>query len=135
MRTPDEDSWSRAFVIVLAFASMRGSSFALRTPSGLAAICLLAVVAACSTPRRSGNGGDDDDGTTDGGVTGDGNNGCADGTELVYVIDQLTNQLSQFDPSTKVFKDLGSLSCPTMPGATPFSMGRRTHSCSTTRAS
>jgi hypothetical protein len=115
MRHRDEVSWSRAIVIVLAFASMRGSSIG---------ICLLAVVAACSTPRRSGNGGDDDDdGTGDGGVTTDGNNGCADGTELVYVIDQFTNQLSQFDPSNKTFKDLGALSCPTMAGATPFSMG------------
>jgi hypothetical protein len=47
---------------------------------------------------------------------------CADGTELVYVIDQLSDRLSSFDPATKTFHDLGSLSCPTMAGASPFSM-------------
>jgi hypothetical protein len=84
-------------------------------------ICVLFAIAAigCGPPAR--HGGDDDD-TTGDGATGDSNNGCADGAELVYTIDQFGNRLSQFDPSTKTFHDLGALSCPTMAGASPFSM-------------
>ena len=44
------------------------------------------------------------------------------GTELVYTIDQLNSKLSQFNPATKQFTDLGALTCPKMLGATPFSM-------------
>jgi hypothetical protein len=82
---------------------------------------LVALLIACGPAPRHGGGGDDDDGmtTTDGGQN---NNGCAAGTELVYVIDQFNNRLSTFDPASKQFADLGSLSCPTMLGATPFSM-------------
>ena len=70
-------------------------------------------------PAARDSGGDDD--TSDGG--GDGNaNGCADGTELVYTIDQLDQRLSRFDPRTKTFEDLGQLSCPKQGSATPFSM-------------
>jgi hypothetical protein len=85
-------------------------------------ICVLFAIAAigCGPPAR-GHGGDDDD-TTGDGATGDSNNGCAEGAELVYTIDQFGNRLSQFDPSTKTFHDLGALSCPTMGGASPFSM-------------
>ena len=79
---------------------------------------LLALVA-CGPPSR--DHGDDDDGS--GGADSDvGDNGCADGTELVYTIDQFNNRLSRFDPMTKTFQDLGSLTCPTIAGATPFSM-------------
>jgi hypothetical protein len=81
---------------------------------------LLALVAACGPGTRNPGGGDDDDmSMTD---SGQNSNGCADGTELVYVIDQFNNRISTFDPGSKVFTDLGSLSCPTMVGATPFSM-------------
>jgi hypothetical protein len=83
---------------------------------------LVVGIIGCAPDKRSpGGGGGPDGGGGDG--SGGGNSDCADGTELVYVIDQLNNKLSQFDPSTKVFHDLGSLSCPTMFGATPFSMG------------
>jgi hypothetical protein len=68
-------------------------------------------------------------GTTDGSTSGDGSGsgsgngaGCSDAAKLVYLVDQ-NNTLSQFDPSTKTFHDLGTLSCPASLGATPFSMG------------
>jgi hypothetical protein len=82
--------------------------------------CVLCV--ACGAPRR---GGDDfGGGTADGprGATGDGGDGCSEDAKLVYVIDQFNARLSRFDPATRSFTDLGSLSCPTMAGATPFSM-------------
>jgi hypothetical protein len=78
-------------------------------------------VIACGPPPR--NGGDDNTGADSNGGSGDdGSNGCASETKLVYTIDQFDNRLSQFDPSTRTFHDLGSLACPTMAGATPFSM-------------
>lgn len=82
---------------------------------------LLALLIACGPPPRDGTGGGDDDGMsmTDGGQN---SNGCADGTELVYVIDQFNYRISTFDPASKQFTDLGSLSCGAMSGATPFSM-------------
>jgi hypothetical protein len=84
---------------------------------GLSIIAIVCVVG-CAAPRRD-NGGGDDDGGADSGVSG---GECADGTELVYTIDQVGSRLSTFDPSTRTFHDLGSLSCPTSGGATPFSM-------------
>ena len=81
--------------------------------------CVLCV--ACGAPHRG-----DDDAVTDAsrGATGDGGGsaGCAQETKLVYVIDQIAARLSQFDPATKTFTDLGYLNCPTQAGATPFSM-------------
>lgn len=44
------------------------------------------------------------------------------GAELVYTIDQFNYKISTFNPANKTFTDLGSLSCPGMTGATPFSM-------------
>jgi hypothetical protein len=44
------------------------------------------------------------------------------GAELVYVIDQFNYRISTFNPQTKTFQDLGSLSCPVSNGGTPFSM-------------
>lgn len=57
----------------------------------------------------------------------DGNNGsngdnCSEASKLVYVLDA-NNTLSQFDPSTKTFKDLGPLTCAAPSSYTPFSMG------------
>lgn len=91
---------------------MRGASIAIA--------CLVSSMIACGPPDRGGGGGpgDDDGSGTDGGKDGD----CADGTEFVYVIDQFANQISQFDPKTKAFRDLGPLNCPVAAGATPFSM-------------
>jgi hypothetical protein len=85
------------------------------------ALLVIAMIVACGPPPRQG-GGDDDNHGTDASTVGDGDNGCADGTELVYVIDQFSARLSQFDPSTKTFQDLGYLNCPAMSGATTFSM-------------
>ena len=84
------------------------------------AICVL--VAACGPPPRHGGGDDGTDAHVAGDGSGSGDNGCAMGTELIYVIDQFNKLLSQFDPTTKMFHDLGQLNCPTMAGATPFSM-------------
>ena len=75
---------------------------------------------ACGPPPRNGDdvgpGGDANFGP-------DGNNGCAMGTESIYVIDEFTNHIYRFDPPTKALTDMGGLSCPTSLGATPFSMG------------
>lgn len=83
---------------------------------------LALVASACGAPHRDGG---DDFATSDGhqmtGSNGSGD-GCSQDAKLVYVIDQFNARLSQFDPATKTFTDLGSLSCPTQPGATPFSM-------------
>jgi hypothetical protein len=81
---------------------------------------MLFVFACGPAPRDKGGG--DDVGGGDSGPTDDSKNGCADGTELVYTIDQFNYRLSRFDPQTKVFTDLGSLSCPSSMGGTPFSM-------------
>lgn len=83
-------------------------------------IAVVLFVVGCAAPKRDeGNGGGDDMPGTDSGVNG---GECADGTELVYTIDQFNNKLSTFDPSTKTFHDLGSLTCPVSAGGTPFSM-------------
>lgn len=75
---------------------------------------------ACGAPGR--DNGDDDPGT-DGGSGSNGNqDGCSDAAKLVYVVDS-NNKLSTWDGATKTFTDLGTLSCPAMSGATPFSMG------------
>jgi hypothetical protein len=93
--------------------AMRGNTYAIGA--------VVVVMVACGPPRRADDDGDDDDDDT-GSDASTGDDGCADGTELVYTIDQFGNRLSQFDPATKQFSDLGALSCPTMAGATPFSM-------------
>jgi hypothetical protein len=86
---------------------------------GIEILAIAAVVACGPPPRRDvgGNPGADASALADGGG-GD----CADGTELVYVIDQYSARLSQFDPGTKTFTDLGYLNCPATGGATTFSM-------------
>src|SRR5579859_3878601 len=78
---------------------------------------LLACALGCSSGRSHLS-------TTDGGSTdlaGGGGNGCSAGAKLVYVVDT-NNLISSFDPSALAFADLGTLSCPAMPAATPFSM-------------
>ena len=69
-----------------------------------------------------GGGGGGGGGGVDGSITGSNGDGCSDSAKLVYVVDE-NNKLSNFDPSTKTFTDLGTLSCPASGGATPFSMG------------
>ncbi|MGE0404240.1 MAG: hypothetical protein AB7T06_46455 [Kofleriaceae bacterium] len=87
--------------------------------TGLSLIAIACVIG-CAAPRRDdGSGGGDDQPGTDSAV---GGADCADGTELVYTIDQFNSKLSTFDPSTKTFHDLGSLQCPVTAGGTPFSM-------------
>lgn len=88
------------------------------TSFGLAASLLLA--GACGPGGRD-DGGDGGNGS---GTDGGGNNnqdGCSDASKLVYVVDS-NNKLSQWEPTTKTFKDLGNLSCPAGFLATPFSM-------------
>jgi hypothetical protein len=71
----------------------------------------------------SGNrGGLDGNGNGDGSGSGNGSDGCSDSAKLVYVVD-VSNRLSTFYPPTKTFHDLGTLNCPAMFLATPFSMG------------
>jgi hypothetical protein len=91
------------------------------------ALSLALVLAACGPTKRghgdgdgpdaSGGGGDDaNTGTDDGQVAGD---SCSDEAKLIYVVDE-NRTLSQFDPKTKTFKDLGTPDCGTP--AKPFSM-------------
>ena len=92
-------------------------------------IAILLALVACGpsdsrgTDAAGGGGG----GGGGGGSNGSGNqDNCSDSAKLVYVVDE-SNQFSKFDPSTKTFTDLGTLSCPTaggiFGGASPFSMG------------
>lgn len=82
------------------------------------------LVVACGPAARKDGGDDDDSGAPDAtAIVGDGSNGdCANGTELVYTIDQAGARFARFDPQTKMFEDLGALSCPATGGALPFSM-------------
>src|SRR5688572_16368504 len=101
----------------------RGMSRAIRVASASmrGCIALALVLFACGPASRPSGGDDDDDGGGD--ASGMNPNGdCADGTELIYTIDQFNYRLSRFDPQTKAFADLGSLSCPSTMGGTPFSM-------------
>src|ERR1043165_7129278 len=70
--------------------------------------------------------GDDDDGMGSGSGSGSNTDGCSDAAKLVYVVDA-NNTLSKFDPATKMFTDIGTLSCPGetggLFGGSPFSMG------------
>jgi hypothetical protein len=81
---------------------------------------LLASILACGPATRNGNGDDGNGGGGDG--AGSGSDGCSASAKLVYVVDE-GNKLSQFDPTTKTFHDLGTLTCPASLGGTPFSMG------------
>jgi hypothetical protein len=77
------------------------------------------LLAACGPTSR--NQGDDVGGGDGGNGDGSSGDGCSDAAKLVYVVDS-NNKLSKFDPMTKTFTDLGTLSCPTSPINTPFSM-------------
>ena len=93
----------------------------MRGPS-IAFVCVCAL-AACEPSSRRDTGDNDAIVVNPNGDGGDNGLGCSDAAKLVYTIDQFTNKLARFDPSTKTFTDLGVLSCQTMAGATPFSMG------------
>jgi hypothetical protein len=87
----------------------------------LGVIAMAFLVGCGPTSRNSGDDGNG--GGTDGGGTDSGSNveQCSDASKLVYVVDS-NNKLSQFNPMTKAFLDIGTLSCPAGLGATPFSM-------------
>lgn len=91
---------------------------------------ILGALIACGPPPRHHVGDDGDDGpgagsrdagTADAFVYPDAGTNCADGTELIYTIDEGTEELSTFDPTSGTFHDLGWLSCPAG-GARPNSM-------------
>jgi hypothetical protein len=86
----------------------------------LAGFALAIAVCACgpSSTREPDANGNGSNGSGSGSNNGNGN-GCSDSAKLVYVVD-MSNQFSQFDPSTKTFHDLGTLSCPS--SGSPFSM-------------
>ena len=95
-------------------------------------VLLAAVLFACGPSQRDpgGGGGGNGDGPDaggggggGGGGSGSGNeDGCSEEAKLVYVVDS-NNKFSKFDPATKMFMDIGTLSCPAQLLATPFSMG------------
>ena len=84
----------------------------------LALASLVLGSAACGPNTRNPNGGADANGSG----SGSNQDGCSAQAKLIYVVDS-NNTLSQFDPSTKQFTDLGTLNCPSQGAATPFSMG------------
>ncbi|MFN0248184.1 MAG: hypothetical protein ACKV2T_14935 [Kofleriaceae bacterium] len=91
----------------------------MRVASVALGFVLGSTLLACGAPGRDNGNGD-----TDGGGSGSGSgnqDGCSDAAKLVYVVDS-NNRLSTWDGATKTFTDLGTLSCPAMSGATPFSM-------------
>lgn len=91
----------------------------MRVASVALGFLLGSTLLACGAPGRETG---DDDGTDGGSGSGSGNqDGCSDAAKLVYVVDS-NNKLSTWDGATKTFADLGTLSCPAMAGATPFSM-------------
>lgn len=94
----------------------------MRTAVALGVI-LAATLVACGPAGRGDDfgGGGDDDGSGSGSGMGSNMDGCSDAAKLVYVVDE-NNKFSQFNPSTKTFTDIGTLSCPAG-SATPFSMG------------
>jgi hypothetical protein len=88
-------------------------------------VLLAAFLIACGPDMRGDDDGNGNGNGPDGGGSGSGSgnqDGCSDAAKLVYVVDS-NNTLSSFDPATKMFKDLGTLSCPAASDAQPFSMG------------
>src|SRR5690349_13534900 len=85
----------------------------------------LLAFAACGSPdshRPSPDAGPDA-ATIDSSPDGSGSiDPCSDAAKKVYVVDK-DNTFSTFDPTTKMFHDVGTLGCPAADGATPFSMG------------
>lgn len=101
------------------------ASAAMRATVTLGFGLLLSSLVACGPSGRDNGGGDDTGGggpDGGGGGSGSGGDNCSDAAKLIYVVDS-NNQLSQFDPTTKSFKDLGLLNCPAGSGFSPFSMG------------
>jgi hypothetical protein len=87
----------------------------------------ITVLVACGPNGRNDddNFGDDGSGGSGGGGSGgsgSGDDGCSDASKLVYVVDQ-NNKLSQYDPTAKMFHDLGTLNCDSTGEFQPFSMG------------
>jgi hypothetical protein len=83
------------------------------------------VLVACGPSTRGDDfaGNDGRTGSGGSGSGGSGDDGCSAASKLVYVVDS-NNKLSQFDPTTKAFTDLGTLNCPAPdPSYQPFSMG------------
>lgn len=78
-------------------------------------------LAACGAGPSDRPSGGDDDPTPGVDASGSNGDGCSDESKLVYVVDE-NNTLSQFNPPTKAFTDLGKLNCPALFGASPFSM-------------
>lgn len=96
----------------------------MRTFALLATILFVACGPADRGDDTGGNGnGPDGGGGGGGGGSGGGSNteGCSDAAKLVYVVDS-GKKFSKFDPSTKMFTDIGTLNCPGTSGQ-PFSMG------------
>ncbi len=85
---------------------------------------VLAVTPACgpNTRDNGNNGGGDAGGSGSGSGSGSNVDNCSADAKLIYVVDS-NNKLSQFDPTTKSFHDLGTLACPATGAAQPFSMG------------
>jgi hypothetical protein len=83
---------------------------------------LIVATMACGPGSRQTPGGDDDDdnGGGDGGnQMGSNGSDCSDAAKLIYVVDK-NNRLAQFNPMTKTFTTLGTVSCPS--SGSPFSM-------------
>ena len=88
----------------------------------LAVVLGLSSITACGPASRGDNFGTSDGGNGSGSGNGSGGDGCSASAKLIFTVDA-NNTLSQFDPTTKAFTDLGTLTCPAGSGYNPFSMG------------
>src|SRR5512143_215771 len=85
------------------------SRLVIASPAMRTLVVLAAFLIACGPGSERSDGGN---GSGSGSGSGSGNaQGCSDAAKLVYVVDS-SNKFSKFDPSTKMFTDLGTLSCP-----------------------
>lgn len=89
-------------------------------------VILVIALIGCG-PSTRGSGSDDQPDAPEGGGGGGGGSGsnadnCSDDAKLIFTID--TNRtLSKFNPTMKMFMDIGQLNCPARAGSNPFSMG------------
>ncbi len=90
-------------------------------------LCACGSTSTIITSTGGGSGGSGGSGGAGGGVSSGGGAGgglgdlCPEESKTVYVV-AADRTFSAFDPRTKTFRDIGTLSCPAQAGAGPFSM-------------
>ncbi|MBL8955501.1 MAG: hypothetical protein JNK82_32300 [Myxococcaceae bacterium] len=106
---------SRALVFALVLCACGSTSTVVTSAGG-------GMAGTGGSGGSGGSGGRAGGGSSSTGGSGGYTDGCSDASKTVYVIDS-DSTFSAFDPLTKTFRPIGSLSCPTSDAtATPFSM-------------